>query len=58
MNCKAIAEAVSRRLPTAAARVRSQVRSSGIFSVQSGSGAGFLLVLQFPLTILIQSNVT
>jgi hypothetical protein len=50
---RAIAQAVSRWLPTAAARVRSQVRSCGICGGQSGSGAGFLRVLQFPLPILI-----
>jgi hypothetical protein len=57
-NCKvqagrAIAQAVSRRLPTAAARVRFQVRSCGICDEQSGTGAGFLRVLRFPLPILI-----
>jgi hypothetical protein len=41
---RAIAQAVSRWLPTAAARVRSQV---------SGTRAGFLRVLRFPLPILI-----
>jgi hypothetical protein len=49
----AIAQAVSRWLPTAAARVRSQIRSCGICGGQSGTGAGFLLVLRFPLPILI-----
>jgi hypothetical protein len=46
---RAIAEAVSRWLPTAAARVQSRVWSSGIYSGQSGAGAGFLRVLRFPL---------
>jgi hypothetical protein len=38
----AIAQAVSRWLLTAAARVRSRVWSSGICGAQSGAGAGFL----------------
>jgi hypothetical protein len=51
--CGAIAKAVSRRLPIAAARVRSPVRSCGMCGGQSGTGAGFLQVLRFPLPILI-----
>jgi hypothetical protein len=50
---RAIAQAVSRWLHTAAARVRSQVRSCGICGGQCGTGAGFLRVLRFPLPILI-----
>jgi hypothetical protein len=50
---RVIAQAVSRRLPTAAARVRAEVRSGGIYGGQSGIGAGSLRVLRFPLTILI-----
>jgi hypothetical protein len=38
---RAIAQAVSRWLPTAAARVRARVWSSGICGGQSGAGAGF-----------------
>jgi hypothetical protein len=39
---RGIAQAVSRRLPTAAARVRAQVRSCGICGEQNGTRAGFL----------------
>jgi hypothetical protein len=49
---RAIAEAVSRWLPTAAARVQSRVWSSGICGGQSGAGAGFLRVLRFPLPFI------
>jgi hypothetical protein len=41
------------RLPTAAARVRAQVRSCGIYGGRSGTGADFLRVLRFPLPIVI-----
>jgi hypothetical protein len=50
---RATAQAVSRRLPTAVARFRSQVRSCVICGGQSGAGAGFIRVLRFPLPILI-----
>jgi hypothetical protein len=46
--CRAIAQAVNCRLPTASARVRSQSRLCGICGEQSGTGAGFILVLYFP----------
>jgi hypothetical protein len=49
---RAIAEAVSRWLPTVAARVQSRVWSSGICGGQSGAGAGFLRVLRFPLSFI------
>jgi hypothetical protein len=50
---RAIAQAVKRRFPTAAARVRARVTSCGISGGQSGTGAGFLRVLRFPLPIRI-----
>jgi hypothetical protein len=49
----AIAQALSRWLPTAADRVRTRVSSCGIWGGQSGAGAGFLRVLRFPLPIFI-----
>jgi hypothetical protein len=50
---RAIARPVSRRLPTAAARVRSEVRLCGICDGRSGTEAGFVQVLRFPFSILI-----
>jgi hypothetical protein len=48
-----MAQAVSRRLPTAAARVRDLAKSCEICGGQNGNGAGFLRVLRFHLPILI-----
>jgi hypothetical protein len=42
--------------PTAAARVRVRVWSSGICGGQSDDGGGFLRVLRFPLPIFIPPN--
>jgi hypothetical protein len=53
LHGRATAQAVSRRLPTTAARVPAQVKSCGICGGHSGTGAGFLRVLRFPLTILL-----
>jgi hypothetical protein len=50
---RAIAQAVSRRLPTAVAGVRAQVSLCGICGRQSGAGVGFLRVFRFPLPIFI-----
>jgi hypothetical protein len=50
---RAIAQAVSRWLPTAAVRVPAWVKSCGICGGQSGTEAGFLRVLRFTLPILI-----
>jgi ribosomal protein L37AE/L43A len=49
---RAIAQAVSHWLSTAAARVRAQVWSCGICGGQSGAGAGFLRVLRGPHQLL------
>jgi hypothetical protein len=46
---RAVTEAVSRRLPNAAARVQARVRSCGICGGQGGTGTGFLRVFRFPL---------
>jgi hypothetical protein len=42
-------------LPTVAVRVRARIRSCGICGGQSGTGASFLRVLRFTLSILIPS---
>jgi hypothetical protein len=55
---RAIAQAVSRQLLTAAARIRSQVKSCGICGGQSGNAAGFLRVLRFHLSILIPTTAS
>jgi hypothetical protein len=49
---RAVAQAVSRWLPTAATRVRIRV-ACGVCGGQSGTGAGFLRVLLFPPLIFI-----
>jgi hypothetical protein len=50
---RAIAKAISRRLLTVAGRVPSQARPCGICGERCGTGACFLRVFLFPLTILI-----
>jgi hypothetical protein len=52
---RAIDQAVSRWLPTAAAPIRADL-ASGICGGQRGAGAGFLRVLRFPLPIFIPPN--
>jgi hypothetical protein len=49
---RAVAQGVSRRVLTAAVRVRAGVKSCGICGGQSGNGAGFLTVLRFVLPLL------
>jgi hypothetical protein len=51
MPGRAVAKAVRRWLPTAAARVRVQA-ACGVCGGQSGIGIGFLRVLRFPLPII------
>jgi hypothetical protein len=51
VNGRAVAQAVSRWLPTAAVRVRFRA-ACGVCGGQSGTGAGFLRVLRFPLPII------
>jgi hypothetical protein len=48
----AVAQAISRWLLTAAARVRFRL-ACGVCGGQSGTGAGFLRVFRFPLPIII-----
>jgi hypothetical protein len=50
---RAIAQAVSRRLPTAAARVQTRVGMWDFVMDKSGARAGFLRELRFPLPIFI-----
>jgi hypothetical protein len=50
---RTVTQAVSRRLPTAAARVRVLVRSYGICGGHSNTAADFFRVLRFPLPIRI-----
>jgi hypothetical protein len=50
---RVIAQALSRRFPIVAARVRSQARSCGVCGWQSGTGAGVLQELKNSLPILI-----
>jgi hypothetical protein len=60
LNCtmgRAIAQAVSRCLPTSAAQVPAQIRSCGICGGQSVTGAGLLRLIRFPLPILIPPTV-
>jgi hypothetical protein len=47
----AVAQAVSLWLPTAVVRVRVRL-ACGVYGGQSGTGAGFLRVLRFPLPII------
>jgi hypothetical protein len=54
---RAIAQAVSRRLPNAVARLRAHVRSCEFCGGQRCTGAVFLLVLRFPLPILVPPTV-
>jgi hypothetical protein len=48
---RAVAQAVRRWLPTAAARVRVWA-ACGVCGGQIGTGAGFLRVLRFPVSII------
>jgi hypothetical protein len=51
---RTVAQAVSRWLPTVAARIIVLI-ACGICGGQGGTGASFLRVLQFPLPIIIPS---
>jgi hypothetical protein len=54
--CLAVARAISRRLPTAKARVRALTMSFGIYSGQNINGACFLRILRFPLPLIHSTN--
>jgi hypothetical protein len=53
---RVIVQGTIRRVPIEAERVRTQVRSCEIYGGKSGTEAGFLRVLQFPLPILISQT--
>jgi hypothetical protein len=55
---RAIAQAVSRRLPKAAVRIRARVRSCGICGGWSGTGAGFQFSFHRLFHIHHQFNIT
>jgi hypothetical protein len=52
----AVAQVVIRRLLTAVARVRARVKSCRMCGGESGTGAGFLRVLCFPLSLIHSTN--
>jgi hypothetical protein len=54
LSGRAMTQAVSRRLFTAEARVRSRVTQFGICGGQSGTGTGFSRVLRFSSVNFIQ----
>jgi hypothetical protein len=53
---RSLAQVVSRRLPITAARLRAQIMSCGICDGMSGTEAGFLRVLRFPLPLIQSTN--
>jgi hypothetical protein len=55
-NCHIVAQADSSRLSTTAALDRARVKSCGIWGGQSGTSAGFLLVLRFLLPLIHSTN--
>lgn len=57
LTFRAIALAVSHRLPTAMTRVRSHFRTCWICGGQSGNSAGFLQLLRFYLPIIVPPTV-
>jgi hypothetical protein len=53
---RAAGHAVSRWVPTAAARVRARVNSCWFCGGQSGTDTAFILILRFPLPLLHSTN--
>jgi hypothetical protein len=51
-----VAQEVCRRLPSASTRVRALLKSCAICGGQRSTGAGFLLVLRFPLQLIHCAN--
>jgi hypothetical protein len=53
----AITQAVSRRIPTVAARARAQITSCSACGGESCTAVGLLRVLRFPLPIIFPQSV-
>jgi hypothetical protein len=58
MSGRAVAQAASCRLPTAATKVRARVKSCVFCGGQNGTGTGFLRVFWLSVSVIYTSNYT